>query len=76
MNINLGDWLAGLPKSGKPLPILSFPTVELLGVSVYELTHSSELQAKGMKAVADRVKSAVSLSMMDLSVEAEAFIPF
>jgi uroporphyrinogen decarboxylase len=73
MHMNLGDWLSGLPKSGNPLPILSFPSVQLLGVSVYELTHSSELQAKGMKAVADRVKSAVSLSMMDLSVEAEAF---
>ena len=49
------------------------PSAQLLGVSVYELTHSAELQARGMKAVADRVNSAASLCMMDLSVEAEAF---
>ena len=66
--MNLKNWLAGLPGSGKPMPVLSFPSVQLLGVSVYELTHNSELQAKGMKAVADRVNSAAS-RMMDLSVE-------
>jgi len=45
----------------------------LLGITVRELISSSDLQAKGMKAVADRVSAAASLSMMDLSVEAEAF---
>lgn len=57
----------------KALPVLSFPSTSLLGVNVRALIGSSELQAKGMKAVADRVPSAASVSMMDLSVEAEAF---
>ena len=57
----------------KAMPILSFPSVQLMGISVRELISSSELQAKGMKLVADRVDSMASLSMMDLSVEAEAF---
>lgn len=57
----------------KPFPILSFPCVQLIGCSVRELVSSSELQAKGMKAVADRCPSLASVSMMDLSVEAEAF---
>jgi uroporphyrinogen decarboxylase len=57
----------------QPLPILSFPSVQLLDVSVRELVVSSDLQAKGMKLVADRVPSAAAVSMMDLSVEAEAF---
>jgi uroporphyrinogen decarboxylase len=52
---------------------LSFPGIKLTGLTVKELISSSELQAKTMKAVADRCDSAASLSMMDLSVEAEAF---
>ena len=54
-------------------PILSFPSVSLLGVNVRELISDSDLQAKGMKAVADRTNAAASVSFMDLSVEAEAF---
>ena len=56
MKINMNEWVASLKGAGekKPLPILSFPTVSLLGVSVRELISSSALQAKGMKAVAQR----------------------
>lgn len=57
----------------KAFPILSFPSVHLLGISVAQLLSSSELQAKGMKAIADRCDTLASVSMMDLSVEAEAF---
>ena len=58
---------------GKALPLLSFPSVQLLGISVQELISDSNVQAKGMKAIADRVPSAASVSLMDLSVEAECF---
>lgn len=57
----------------KPIPILSFPCVSLLGITVRELISDSELQAKGMKAVADRTDAAAAVSFMDLSVEAECF---
>jgi len=57
----------------KALPILSFPSVQLLGITVSRLITDSDLQAKGMKAVADRCDSLAAVSMMDLSVEAEAF---
>lgn len=57
----------------KSMPLLSFPCVSLMGISVKELICDSGLQAKGMKLVADRVDSAAAVSMMDLSVEAEAF---
>ncbi len=67
------DWVKSIRKSGKTMPILSFPSVSLLGITVRELISDPALQAKGMKAVADRVPSAASVSMMDLSVEAEAF---
>ena len=69
------SWIEGLkgtqPK--KPIPVLSFPCVSLLGITVRELISDSELQAKGMKAVADNTDAAASVSFMDLSVEAECF---
>ena len=57
----------------KAMPVLSFPSIRLLGIGVKELISSSDLQAEGMKKVADRIDAAASVSMMDLSVEAEAF---
>ena len=74
-NYNMKQWVADMignhPK--KPLPILSFPSVSLLGVSVREMISDSDLQARGMKAVAEKTSAAASVSFMDLSVEAECF---
>jgi uroporphyrinogen decarboxylase len=69
------DWLLSLlDKRTKPaIPVLSFPCVSLMGITVNDLIHSSDLQAEGMVRVAKRVPSGASVSMMDLSVEAEAF---
>jgi len=73
--MNMTQWLYDMKESSvkKAMPILSFPSVQLLGIGVKELIYSSDLQAKGMKAVADRVDAAAAVSMMDLSVEADAF---
>ena len=75
MKYNMKKWLEEMYgiKSKKALPILSFPSINILGVSVRELVSDSTLQAKGMKAVADRTDAAASVSFMDLSVEAECF---
>ena len=72
---NMMDWLALMKHTGakKCMPVLSFPCVSLLGITVRELISDSDLQAKGMKAVADATDSAASVSFMDLSVEAECF---
>ena len=68
-------WIADLMHTGKkkPLPILSFPCVSSLGITVRELISSSSLQAQGMQLVAQRTDASASLSFMDLSVEAECF---
>lgn len=73
--MNMQKWLVDIQrqKTKKSMPILSFPCVSLMGVSVKELTTNSDLQARGMKAIADRCDTLASVSMMDLSVEAEAF---
>ncbi len=62
---------ASYPK--KALPILSFPVARKLGITVRELIHSSELQAKVMEYAAHNTNTAAAVSLMDLSVEAEAF---
>ncbi|MBQ9747203.1 MAG: uroporphyrinogen decarboxylase family protein [Clostridia bacterium] len=73
--MNMKQWLAEVmaSKTKRAMPILSFPSTALLGVSVRELISSAALQAEGMKHVALRTDSLASVSLMDLSVEAEAF---
>jgi uroporphyrinogen decarboxylase len=75
MKRNMYKWLENIRSSQvkKPLPILSFPAITLQGKTVIELISDSDLQANSMKLIADRCDTAASVSMMDLSVEAEAF---
>ena len=75
MKRNMKQWVADViaAPGKKALPVLSFPSVQLLGITVRELIGSSDSQARGMKMIAARVPSLASVSLMDLSVEAEAF---
>jgi len=75
MQKNMKKWAAEYltAQVKKPIPILSFPCVQLLNIPVKDLISDSEMQAKGMKAVANRIDSGASVSLMDLSVEAECF---
>ena len=75
MKQNMKEWLDSLKGTGakKPFPVLSFPCVSLLGITVRQLISDSDLQVKGMKAIADRTDALASVSFMDLSVEAECF---
>ena len=72
---NMFDWLNALKNSKikKSMPILSSPAVQLLDCSVKDLVSNSEIQAQGMKKIADITPSLASVSLMDLSVEAECF---
>ena len=71
----MSDWVRSQisTQRKKALPILSFPAVSLLGVSVKDLICDPHLQAQGMKLVAQHTDSAATVSFMDLSVEAECF---
>lgn len=57
----------------KAIPLLSFPGIQLLHMTVSEMIGSPENQADCMKAIADQFDTSASVSLMDLSVEAEAF---
>lgn len=75
MQRNMKQWVDEVLKAPikKPMPILSFPAIQLMNISVKELISDSNLQSKAMKLVADRTDSAATVSLMDLSVEAECF---
>lgn len=73
--MNMKKWLTDTmaAEKRKSIPVLSFPCTQLLGITVKELIASSDVQAKGMAAVAEHSPTAASVSFMDLSVEAECF---
>lgn len=73
--MNMKKWVADMIEAPvkKALPIITFPAIQKMGINVNEFISDSDLQAKGMKIIADCTDSAAALSMMDLSVEAECF---
>lgn len=75
MKRDMKQWIRDLvaAPAKKAMPVLSFPGVQLMGITVKDLIQSSDYQAQAMKLVADRTPAAASVSLMDLSVEAECF---
>lgn len=75
MEWNMRDWVQKQLESPvkKGLPVISYPAIQKMGITVKELIQSADLQAEGMKIVAEATDAAAAVSLMDLSVEAEAF---
>jgi len=75
MKKNMFQWIEEqiALKTKKPLPVLSFPGIQAMDKTVIDLVNSGALQAECMRIIADRFDTAASVSLMDLSVEAEAF---
>jgi len=71
--MNMFEWIQTAAAAKKAMPVLSFPGMQFIGTTVDALVQSGELQAKCMKAIADRYDTLAAVSLMDLSVEAEAF---
>lgn len=75
MKRDMKAWLEQLRAAPvkKALPVLSFPAVQRMGITVRQLIGSAEAQARAMELVARHTDAAASVSLMDLSVEAECF---
>lgn len=75
MQRNMKEWIRQQMTAQKrqAMPVLSFPSIQLMGITVRDLISDSDLQAKGMAKIAQRCPTAAAVSMMDLSVEAECF---
>ena len=73
--MNMKQWFSGITEmeKKKAMPVLSFPATTKMGLTVRELITDSTMQAEGMKLIADTCDTLASVSLMDLSVEAEAF---
>lgn len=57
----------------RALPVLSFPAVQKLGITVSDMVKSAQYQAQAMEIVAKETDTVAAVSPMDLSIEAEAF---
>ncbi len=73
--MNMYNWMEQIIYTEKKtaLPVLSFPSVQFIFVTVRELVADSNHMAVGMRLIADRYNMPAALTYMDLSVEAEAF---
>lgn len=66
-------WETARSDSQRGLPILSFPAAQKMNVTVEQLVKDPELMAKAMQIVSEETDTLAAVSLMDLSVEAEAF---
>lgn len=73
MNVRKLLWDVARSDKKRALPILSFPAIQKMGGTVRELVNTPELQARAMETIAHQTDTLAAVSLMDLSVEAEAF---
>lgn len=73
MNIRNILWETARSDVQRGMPILSFPAAQKLNVTVEQMVKDAELQAQAMETVARETDTLAAVSLMDLSVEAEAF---
>lgn len=66
-------WEIARSDKKQALPILSFPASQKMNVTVEQMVTDAELQAQAMEIIAHQTNTIAAVSLMDLSVEAEAF---
>ncbi len=73
MNVRELLWEAARSETQRALPILSFPAAQRMGVTVEQLVKDAKLQAQAITLIAKETETLAAVSLMDLSIEAEAF---
>lgn len=75
MNKNMRQWRESILDSPhtRAMPVLSYPVISLEGISLPELISDSDILADSLVLLSQRIDSCASVSMMDLSAEAECF---
>lgn len=73
--MNMKYWLSEQMKTPrkKAMPLLSYPSIQLMFINIEELSYDPHFQALGMRLFADRYDMPIASGYMDLSIEAEAF---
>ena len=72
---NMNDWIAFLIAGEKrhAMPITTSPGIPLIGARPPEVFRSGELQYRAIRSLVKIFPTVAAMTMMDLSVEAEAF---
>ncbi|MGI6668814.1 MAG: uroporphyrinogen decarboxylase family protein [Acetivibrionales bacterium] len=75
MQQNMRKWLFSLSTSveRQAMPIMTYPGLKLANTNITEIVKYGEAQFKCIEALANRFPSSAVMTIMDLSVEAEAF---
>lgn len=75
MVFNMKDWVRNIMKSEErvPMPIMTYPGLALSGRNIPDVIRNGEDQFKCIYALSQKYPSAAAMTIMDLSVEAEAF---
>ncbi|HHW32300.1 MAG TPA: methylcobamide--CoM methyltransferase [Clostridiaceae bacterium] len=75
MKWNMKNWMLDISNSTyrKAMPIMTYPGLPLVNKTITEVVKSGKSQYECIKALADKYPSAAAVTIMDLSVEAEAF---
>jgi uroporphyrinogen decarboxylase len=75
MKINMKKWMYHIIHSTeiKALPVMTYPGLNMTGRTINEVISKGEYQYECMKALSEKYPSIASVTVMDLSVEAEAF---
>lgn len=73
--MNMEKWVSNqiFTRKKSPLPVLSFPAIQDMGITVNDLIYSSDHQVEALKRIHERTSMPAVLAFMDLSVEAEMF---
>ena len=75
MKIHMTEWAKKIraDENRRAMPIMTYPGMPLIGASLGELLHDPTRQVDCMQALAEEYPTLGLLTIMDLSVEAEAF---
>ncbi len=72
---NMKEWADGIiaQKDVVAIPVMTHPGIEMIGKTVKEAVTDGIVQYEAIKALADKYPTAAITTIMDLTVEAEAF---
>lgn len=75
MKWNMEKWVTDIINSGKrtALPVMTYPGLELIHKTVMDVIKDGKAQYECINALTEKYPSAATVTIMDLSVEAEAF---
>lgn len=75
MKMNMYKWLEEIKSSSErhAIPVMTYPGVDMVGSNVFDMVNDGRIQYECIHSLAERFPSAAAVTLMDLSVEAEAF---